>query len=446
MLSDDRRLNDARLPEDRDVWRIAAPMILSNVSVPLLGMVDTGVTGHLDSPVYLGAVAIGATLFGFLYTGMNFLRMGTTGITAQRFGANDNDGLRVSLGQALIVSLLIALTLLALHVPIGKFALNLIGAEPDVEAFASQYFSIRIWSAPGTLANFVLIGWFLGLQNARVPLLMFLTINLTNIVLDLIFVLQLGMKVDGVALASVIAEYAGVIVGLGFATRALRERSGHWPMARLFNVRAYAAFFAVNANLFVRTMALIFTFAFVTAQGARLGGLVLAANAVLMNLQNLTAFALDGFAHAAEALVGKAVGQKRRDILERSVQLALKWSLYFALGFFLFYILIGPPLIRVLTDLPDVRSTAMQFLPWLVISPLISVWSFLYDGVYVGATRSKEMRDLMLISTFAVFLPAWFLLQGYGNHGLWLAFTIFMASRGIGMHIWYRKRVLPTIM
>jgi MATE family multidrug resistance protein len=439
-------LNDARLPEDRDVWRIAAPMILSNVSVPLLGMVDTGVTGHLDSPAYLGAVAIGAMIFGFLYSGMNFLRMGTTGITAQRFGADDNDGLRVSLGQALIVALLIALTLIALHVPIGQFALNLIGAEPEVEAFALQYYSIRIWSAPGTLANFVLIGWFLGLQNARVPLVIFLTINLTNIVLDLIFVLQLGMKVDGVALASVIAEYAGVVVGLGFAIRALRERSGHWPMARLLNVRAYAAFFAVNANLFVRTMALIFTFAFVTAQGARLGGLVLAANAVLMNLQYLTAFALDGFAHAAEALVGKAVGQKRRDVLERSVQLALKWSLFFAVGFFLLYILIGPTLIRVLTDLPDVRSTAMQFLPWLVISPLVSVGSFLYDGVYVGATRSKEMRDIMLISTFAVFLPAWFLLQGYGNHGLWLAFTIFMASRSIGMHVWYRKRVLPTIM
>ena len=439
-------MKDARLPEDRDVWRIAAPMILSNISVPLLGMVDTGVTGHLDSPAYLGAVAIGAMIFGFLYTGMNFLRMGTTGITAQRFGAGDNDGLRVSLGQALIVSLLIALTLIALHVPIGQFALNLIGAEADVEAYASQYFSIRIWSAPGTLANFVLIGWFLGLQNARVPLLIFLTINITNIVLDLVFVLQLGMKVDGVALASVIAEYAGVVVGLFFAARALRKRSGHWPLARLFNVRAYAAFFAVNANLFVRTMALIFTFAFVTAQGARLGGLVLAANAVLMNLQTLTAFALDGFAHAAEALVGKAVGQKRRDVLERSVQLALKWSLIFAVGFFLFYVLIGPTLIRLLTNLPDVRSTAMQFLPWLVISPLVSVWSFLYDGVYVGATRSKEMRDLMLISTFAVFLPAWFLLQDYGNHGLWLAFTIFMASRGLGMHIWYRKRVLPTIM
>ena len=438
-------MSEAHLPDDRDVWRIAAPMILSNVSVPLLGMVDTGVVGHLESPAYLGAVAIGATIFGFLYTGMNFLRMGTTGIAAQRYGAEDNDGLRVSLGQALIVSLLVAVVLLALQLPIGKFALSLIGAEPDVEAFAAEYFSIRIWSAPGTLANYVIIGWFLGLQNARVPLLIFLTVNITNIVLDLVFVLQLGMKVDGVALASVIAEYTGMLVGLGFAARALRERSGHWPLARLFNVRAYAAFFAVNANLFVRTMALMFAFGFVTAMGARLGGVVLAANAVLMNLQNLTAFALDGFAHAAEALVGKAVGQQRRDVFERSVSLALKWSMIFAVGFCLLYVAIGPALIRLLTDLPDVRSAAMQFLPWLIISPLISVWSFLYDGVYVGATRAREMRDIMIISTFVVFLPAWYLLQGLGNHGLWLAFTLFMASRGIGMHIWYRRRVLPQL-
>ena len=216
-------------------------------------------------------------------------------------------------------------------------------------------------------------------------------------------------------------------------------------MARLFNIRAYTAFFSVNANLFVRTMALMFAFGFVTAQGARLGGVILAANAVLMNLQNLTAFALDGFAHAAEALVGKAVGQSRRDVLERSVSLTLKWSLIFAVGFCLIYVVIGPVLIRLLTDLPDVRNASMQFLPWLIISPLVSVWSFLYDGVYVGATRAREMRDLMLISTFVIFLPAWFLLQGYGNHGLWLAFTLFMASRGIGMHIWYKRRVLPKL-
>jgi len=437
-------VNDRRLPADRDIWRIAAPMILSNVSVPLLGMVDTGVTGHLESPVYLGAVAVGATVFGFLYMGMNFLRMGTTGITAQRYGANDNDGLRVSLGQALIVSLLIAVTLLALQLPIGHLAMSLIGAEPDVESFALQYFSIRIWSAPGTLANYVLIGWFLGLQNARVPLLIFLAINITNIILDLWFVLGLGMKVDGVALASVIAEYTGLAIALVFAVKALRARSGHWPFARLFNVRAYSAFFAVNAHLFIRTMALMFTFAFITAQGARLGGLVLAANAILINVQHLTAFALDGFAHAAEALVGKAVGEKRRDALEYSVRLALKWSLIFAVGFCLLYVALGPLLIRVLTDLPDVRSTTMQYLPWLIVSPLVSVWSFLYDGVYIGATRSREMRDIMLISAFAVFIPAWYLLQGFGNHGLWLAFTLFMASRGIGMHIWYRRKVLPA--
>ena len=434
-----------RLPLDRDVWHIAAPMILSNISVPLLGMVDTGVTGHLESSTYLGAVAIGATVFGFLYTGMNFLRMGTTGIAAQRFGANDNDGLRVSLGQAVIVALLIAFALIAAQRPIGQLAMNLLGPEAVVETHALQYFSIRIWSAPGTLANFALIGWFIGLQNARVPLLIFLTINITNIVLDLWFVLSLGMKVDGVALASVIAEYTGLLVGLAFAIRALRQRAGHWPLSRLFNVRAYAAFFSVNAHLFIRTMSLMFTFGFVTAQGARLGGLFLAANAVLMNLQILTAFGLDGIAHAAEALVGKAVGEKRRDALEQAVRLTLKWSLLFAIGFFAFYVVAGPSMIRLLTDLPDVRETAMQFLPWLIVSPLVSVWSFLYDGVYIGATRAKAMRDIMLLSTIVVFLPAWYLLQGYGNHGLWLAFTLFMASRGIGMYLGYRRFVLPSV-
>jgi MATE family multidrug resistance protein len=193
-------------------------------------------------------------------------------------------------------------------------------------------------------------------------------------------------------------------------------------------------------------MALVFTFGFVTAQGARLGGLFLAANAVLMNLQTLTAFGLDGVAHAAEALVGKAVGEKRRDALEQAVRLTLKWSVLIALGFCAAYVVAGPLLVRLLTDLPEVRETAMEFLPWLIISPLVSVWSFLYDGVYVGATRAKAMRDIMIFSTLIVFLPAWYLLQGYGNHGLWLAFTLFMASRGIGMHIFYRKSVLPSVI
>jgi len=420
-------------------------MILSNISVPMLGMVDTGVTGHLDSPVYLGAVAIGGMIFSFLYMGLNFLRMGTTGITAQSFGARDNDGLRVALGQAVIVAFGIALVFMLLQWPIGQLAMQLIGGSPATESSALEYFQIRIWSAPGTLANMALIGWFIGLQNARVPLLIFLTINLTNIALDLLFVLGLGMKVDGVALASVIAEYSGFAVGMTFAARELRRRSGHWPVERLTRGREYAAFFAVNGNLFIRTMALMFTIAFVTAQGARMGEVILAANAVLMNLQNLTSFGLDGIAHAAEALVGKAVGEKRRESLIAAVRLSLKWSLLFAAGFTLLYWVGGPYLVILLTDLPAVRDASLQYLPWLIISPVISVWSFLYDGVYVGATRSREMRDIMVISTVVVFLPAWYLLQGFGNDGLWLAFLLFLASRGIGMHIGYRRILLPSI-
>jgi MATE family multidrug resistance protein len=433
------------LPRDRDVWRIAAPMMLSNISVPLLGMVDTGVVGHLENAVYLGAVAIGGTIFSFLYTGVNFLRMGTTGIAAQRFGAEDFDGLRVSLGQALVVAQLIALTVILLQWPVGQIAMKLLGADGALREYALEYFYIRIWSAPGTLANFVMIGWFLGLQNARVPLIVFLTINLTNIALDFLFVLVMGMKIDGVALASVIAEYTGLAVAVYFAARELRKRRGHWPMEKFINIREYAAFLSVNANLFVRTMALIFTIAFVTAQGARMGGLILAANAILMQLQNLTAFGLDGLAHAAEALVGKAVGQRRRDVLEESVKLCLRWSLIFAAGFSAAYYLAGPLIINILTDLPAVRETTLRYLPWMIISPLVSVWSFLYDGVYVGATRAREMRNIMVFSAFAVFIPTWYVLQPLGNDGLWLAFLLFLASRGIGMHIGYRRSVLPSL-
>lgn len=420
-------------------------MILSNVSVPLLGMVDTAVTGHLEDKIYLGAVAIGATIFSFLYMGLNFLRMGTTGIAAQRFGAGDNDGLRTSLGQALLVAMAIAVTIIALHVPIGALAIKLVGGGADVSALALEYFSIRIWSAPGTLANYALIGWFLGLQNARIPMYVFLTVNITNILLDLLFVLGLGMKVDGVALASVFAEYAGLAVAVTFALRALKQNPGQWISTRFMEIREYAVFFQTNSNLFVRTMALMFTLAFVTAQGARLGALVLAANAVLVNLQHLTSFGLDAFAHAAEALVGKATGAREKEALQRSVQLTLKWSLIFSVGFTLAYLLVGPLLIRMMTDLPDVRAAAMQYLPWVIASPLISVWAFLYDGVFVGATRAREMRDIMLISTLIVFLPAWYLLQGLGNHGLWLALMCFMASRSIGMHIFYKRKVLAAV-
>jgi len=435
---------NSTVPTMKDVWRIALPMILSNISVPLLGMVDTGVTGHLDDAVYLGAVAIGSAIFGFLYTGVNFLRMGTTGIAAQQYGAGDYDGLRVSLGQALVVAQCVALLLLLLQQPLGAFALGLLDPASNVAAEASVYFSIRIWSAPATLANYALIGWFIGLQNARIPLLIVLTINLTNIVLDLVFVLLLGMTVDGVAAASVIAEFAGLLLGLFFVVRELRRHPGHWLVHKMTRVHEYAGFFSINGHLFVRTMALTFTYFFITAQGARLGPLVLAANAVLMNLQNLMSFGLDGLAHAAEALVGKAIGAGNRRALQQSVSLTLRWSLYAALGFSATFFVAGPSLIRLLTDLEDIRDTTFRYLPWMILSPLVAVWSFLYDGVFVGATRAREMRDIMLVSTFLVFVPAWYALRFLGNHGLWLAFMLFLASRALGMHVFYRCRVLPS--
>jgi MATE family multidrug resistance protein len=433
------------LPNNRDVWRIAAPMILSNISVPLLGMVDTGVTGHLDEAYYLGAVAIGSTIFGFLYAGFNFLRMGTTGITAQQFGAEDFDGLKVALGQALVVAIAIAVALIVFQIPIARLAMRALGPEGNVALYADEYFSIRIWSAPATLANYALIGWFLGLQNARVPLYIVLAINLTNIVLDLFFVLGLGMTVAGVAGASVIAEFAGLVVGGIYAIRYLRNHSGHLQVAHLTTLKEYTAFFAINAHLLVRTMALMFTFAFVTAAGARMGGLILAANAVLMNLMHLMAYALDGFAHAAEAMVGRAVGARNKEALRQAVKLTLRWSFYVSLAFSAFFWVGGPFLIRLLTDIPEIIEVTLVYLPWITVMPVIAVWSYLYDGVFVGATRAREMRDIMLISSFLVFLPAWYMFRFLGNHGLWLALALFLASRGIGMHYYYQRRVLPQV-
>lgn len=420
-------------------------MILSNISVPLLGMVDTGVTGHLDDAVYLAAVAIGSTIFSFLYSGVNFLRMGTTGITAQRYGAGDNDGLKIALGQAIVVAQIIAAVLIILQKPFGDIAVRLLGPESDVGFYAREYFSIRIWSAPATLANYALIGWFIGLQNVRIPLYIVLVTNITNIALDLLFVVVLGMKVDGVAAASVVGEFSGLAVGIYYVSCEFRKRGGHMHILKLTSVAEYTHFFSVNANLFIRTMALMFTFAFVTAAGARLGSLILAANAVLMNLLHLISFALDGFAHAAEALVGKAVGEKNIEALQQSVTLTLRWSLYVALISCGIFYAGGPTIIRILTDLPEVVSTAMIYLPWVVALPIVAVWAYLYDGVFVGATRAREMRDIMVISALLVFLPAWYLLRPFGNHGLWLALTLFLASRGIGMHYFYRRYVLKDL-
>lgn len=419
-------------------------MIISSVSVPLVGLVGTGVLGNLDDEVYLAAVAAAVQVFSILFVGLNFLRMGTTGITAQAHGSLARDpagstAIRQSLGEAVVMALVLGVLIVVLQVPIANAAFGLIGAEPDVTGYAHQYFAIRVWSAPAALFNFAALGWLLGMQNARGPLLITLVINLTNVILDLWFVLGLGMKVGGVATGALLAELAGAAAAVWLLDRELRRHPGSWSGTRLLDVKSYRALLRINGNLFVRTLALMFTFAFVTVQGARMGSVFLAANALLMNFQWLTAYALDGIANAAEALVGKAVGARDPKGLRRAVRRTLAWSLGFGALFSLAFWLAGPAIVSTLTSLPVIRATALEYLPWMILLPLISVWSFFYDGVFVGATLSREMRVVMTASALLVFIPVWFFTRDFGNHGLWLAFTAFMVVRGLGMHLWFNR-------
>lgn len=433
----------------RDVWRIAGPLILSNLSVPLLGMVDTAVMGHLDQPQYLAAVAVGATLFDFLYLGLNFLRMGTTGVTAQIHGSGDADAMRGVLGQGLLLAAVLAGVLLLLQWPLRETGLWLIHPSADVADYTRLYFDYRIWAAPAVLADYVLLGWFIGMQNARAPLILLLVVNSTNIVFDFLFVFGFGMNVDGVGLATVLSQYLGLAVALHLAARELRSYPGRWLREQVLGAQRLRHLIGVNANIFVRTICLLFAFGFFTAQGARLGDVVLAANALLLNLQSFLSYGLDGLAHAAEALVGRAVGAGDRRRFRTAVRTTLLWSLGVGVLFAAAYGVFGHAIIRILTDLPQVRETAYEYLPWMILSPLVSVWAFLYDGVYIGATRVGAMRNAMLLAVLGCYLPVWYLTRDLGNHGLWLAFIIFLAARGgiLGIiYTWITKHrgFIPT--
>ena len=443
---------DAELQKEyshRAVWNIAAPMILSWISVPLLGLVDTAVVGHLEGPEYLAAVAAGAAIFSVLFAGLNFLRMGTTGVAAQAFGARDDQAINASLLQPLLLAIALTLTLLVLREPLKNLGLNLLAPSVLVADYTEIYFDIRIWSAPAMLINLVMLGWLLGMQYARAALVMILVINLSNIALDLWFVLGLGWNVDGVARATVIAEYMGTVTGFCYVYRILCSGATVRVNKELLRLTGFQRLIAINGNLFMRSVALMFTFAFITAQGARIGDATLAANAVLMNFLYFFAYATDGLANAAEALTGKAVGSRNADALKLAVDQTMKWGIAFMIGFVLLYGITGEHIIALLTNIDDVRATASIYLPWLVLLPLASVVCFLYDGVYVGTTRSREMMIVMLLSVLLVFLPTWFLLRELGNHALWAALFLFMALRSLGMHIWFRRmqqqrRLIPA--
>jgi MATE family multidrug resistance protein len=430
----------------RRVWRLAAPIILSGLSVPLLGAVDTAVVGRLPDAAYIGGVAVGAMIFDFLYWGFGFLRMATSGFTAQAQGAGDAIETGAALDRSLILAFALGFIILLLQTPAGLLAFSLLRGSPAVETQAHLYFTIRVWSAPATLGVYALLGWLLGRQRTDLVLLLELVLNSINILLDLLFVLGFGWGVAGVATASVIAEYAALAVGLGLAFR-LGHRFPWWSArARLFARARLTSLLSVNGNVFIRTLSLVLAVALFTAIGARLGDETLAANAILMNFFAFVSYGLDGFANTAQTLVGAATGAGNRRLYREAIRDTTLWAFILAAAASLILALLGPWLIELYSVNELVRSTAKTYLPWMIAMPLLSVWCFQLDGIFIGATRSREMRNGMLLALLGQLLALWILVPLWGNHGLWLYMTIFVTLRGLTLGVWLPRieRALPA--
>ena len=421
-------------PTHHKVWALAAPMILSNISVPLVALVDSTVVGHLPHAHQLGSVAVGASFYTLLVGVLGFLRMGSTGFAAQAAGRADGNGLRQVLLQGLILALLFALLVGLLAIPFSHLALNLIQPGAALEQGTHDFFTTRLFGLPAALATYALVGWFLGTQNARAPLVILLTTNLLNIVLNLWFVLGLEWGVVGAARGSVIAEWVAALLGLALTRPSLRAYPGRVIWSLLARWQSWRPMLGVNRDIFIRSLALQGVFFLITVQGARMGEATVAANALLLNGLLVTAYALDGLAHAVEALCGHAIGAGDRPALRRSLVVAGGWSLIASLGFAGLFLLGGHLFIQMQTDIASVRETAFEHLPYLAALPLIAVWSYLLDGLFIGATRAREMRDGMLLSVLIALPFAW-LARDMGNHGLWTAFLLFMALRGVTLGV-----------
>jgi MATE family multidrug resistance protein len=395
------------------------------------------VVGHLPDPSFIGGVAVGSVIFSFLFWGFGFLRMGTTGFTAQAHGAGDAAELRACLLRPLVLALGFGCLVILLQGPVRQVALWAMEASAEVEGHTAVYFDIRVWSAPAVLVNYVVLGWLLGVQRPRAALALQILMNGINIGLDLIFVIGLGWDVAGVAWATLIAETTAALAGLALILKSLGRLPDAADWARLKDRGRLTALLRVNFDIFLRTLCLVLAFGIFTAEGAGFGDVVLAGNAILLQFQSFISHGLDGFAHAAEILAGGAQGAGNRRTFRRAVVVCSLWGLGGALLAGLALLAGGPLLIAAFTSLPEVRLSAETYLWWMIVSPLISVWSFLLDGVFIGATRTAAMRNAMVLS-LAVFLAAnWLLLPAFGNHGLWLSLTLFMAARGLTMALYY---------
>lgn len=420
------------------LWRIAGPIVLSNATVPLLGAVDTAVVGQMGTAAPIGAVGLGAVILATLYWAFGFLRMGTSGLAAQAHGAGDSAERTAVLLRALIVGVGAGVVLIALQLALFAGAFALAPASAEVETLARQYLAIRIWGAPATIALYAVTGWLIAVERTRAVFLLQLWINGLNIALDLWFVLALGWGVAGVAGATLIAEWTGLNVGLWFCRDAFgRALRAAW--ARIGNRVALIRMIAVNRDIMIRSVVLQACFTSFVFLGARFGDVTLAANQVLLQFLGILSYALDGFAFAAETLVGQAIGARAVGEVRQAIRLSLIWTIAGGVALGLAFLLAGPWLIDLMATDPGVRAEARAFLPWIAAAPIFGALAWAYDGIYIGALLTAEMRRLMLISA-ALYVLALVVLLPYGNHGLWAAMMVLFAARSALMH-WRSPRV-----
>ena len=418
------------------VLGVAVPIVLANATIPILGAVDTAVVGQLGLAVPIGAVGIGAIIITAIYWLFGFLRMGTTGLTAQAIGSGDKSETSALLVRGIVIGLVAGLILIITQVPLFLGALQLSPASIEVEGLAQKYLEIRVYSAPAAIALFGITGWLIAKEKTREVLLLQLALNGINIVLDLVFVLKLGWGVEGVAIATLIAEWSGLIFGLWLAREGFNN--GYWKnWVQIFDRARLVKMAKVNSDIMIRSILLEIAFVSFLFLGSSFDDATLAANQVLIQFLNITAYALDGFAFAAEALVGQALGAKNRQLFRKSVVMTSQWGvgsvILMALAFFVF----GNSIINVMTTAEDVRAVSYVYLPWMVLAPLAGVAAWMLDGIFIGATRTADMRNMMFIS-FCVYLIALaLLLPNYGNHGLWASLIIFSIARGITLGFKY---------
>jgi len=432
---------------NKRVLRLAVPNIISNITVPLLGMADIAVVGHIsDASNLIGAIAIGGMIFSFIYMTLSFLRASSAGLTAQAFGKKDKQEVQSIFVRASFLALLLASGIILLQKPIEWIAFSILDGDLQVESYALDYFKIRIWAAPATLLLYVFNGWFIGMQNAKTPMYIAVLGNIFNIGLNYFFVFFLKMQADGVAWGTVLAQYLSLLLAVFFMVRNYKDYLKSVRIRMSLQKQKILELLSLNRDLFIRSLSLIFVISFFTVSSAGISTHILAVNSILFQFFLFYSFFMDGFAYAAEALTGRYIGEQNRNKLKQSVKVVFLWGMVLSLPFTAIYILFPDFILSLLTNDRFLIESSRPYLFWVSIIPILTFASFLWDGVYTGATAVKEIRNTMLVSAFVVFVPTYYLLLPIMEiHALWLAFSLFMLSRALLMTIWYKKAIVKQI-